>query len=233
MTIKESIELQNISKVYGANAQDSPALQNVSTTFRCGEFTAIVGKSGSGKSTLLNILSGIDRPTGGEVLHGELRLGEMSENALARWRGEHIGIVFQFFQLIPTLTVIENVLLPMDFCHIIPTGQRRDKAYGLLERMEVIQYADHLPNAISGGQQQRVAIARALANAPSFVVADEPTGNLDSANAERVMALFQEMASDGKAVIMVTHNQDIAADADRVLTISNGEIVRDTGAADR
>ncbi len=232
-----SIELRNISKIYGANsrrqAHENLAVKNVSASFRCGEFTAIVGKSGSGKSTLLNILSGIDRPTSGEVLHGENRLQDMSENKLARWRGENIGIVFQFFQLIPTLTVLENVLLPMDFCGIVPAAGRQKKARNLLERMGVIQYADNLPGILSGGEQQRVAVARSLANDPAFIIADEPTGNLDTQNAESVIGLFREMVSEGKSVIMVTHNNEAAAIADRILQISNGEIISDTKAANR
>jgi len=162
------------------------------------------------------------------VLHNETRLGDMSENELARWRGKNVGIVFQFYQLIPTLTVLENVLLPMDFCNIIPADRRHEKARSLLERMGVIQYSDSLPSTISGGEQQRVAIARSLANDPAFIIADEPTGNLDTRNAESIIGLFREVVSDGKGVIMVTHNNEIAASADRVLHISNGEIVSDT-----
>lgn len=226
------IELRNISKAYSENTRESPAVKNVTASFRRGEFTAIIGKSGSGKSTLLNILSGIDRPTDGEVLYGETRLRDMSENELARWRGENIGIVFQFFQLIPTLTVLENVLLPMDFCNIIPAARRREKANSLLERTGVTQYANNLPSTISGGEQQRVAIARSLANAPAFIIADEPTGNLDTGNAESIIGLFREMVSEGKGVIIVTHNNEIAADADRVLHISNGELVSDTRVVD-
>ena len=222
------IELRNVSKAYGENMRESLAVVNVTACFQCGEFIAIAGKSGSGKSTLLNILSGIDRPTNGEVLHNETRLGDMSENELARWRGKNVGIVFQFYQLIPTLTVLENVLLPMDFCNIIPADRRHEKARSLLERMGVIQYSDSLPSTISGGEQQRVAIARSLANDPAFIIADEPTGNLDTRNAESVIGLFREVVSDGKGVIMVTHNNEIAAGADRVLHISNGEIVSDT-----
>jgi len=228
----DCIELRNISKAYGENTRDTLAVKNVTVSFRRGEFTAIVGKSGSGKSTLLNILSGIDRPTDGEVLHGETRLRDMGENELARWRGENIGIVFQFFQLIPTLTVLENVLLPMDFCNIIPVRQRREKAHSLLERMGLMQYADSLPLTISGGEQQRAAIARSLANSPSFIVADEPTGNLDTGNAESIVRLFRELVSEGKGVIMVTHNNEIATVTDRILHISNGELASDTGAVD-
>jgi len=232
MAQTNSIELRNISKAYGENTRESLALKNVTASFRRGEFAAVVGKSGSGKSTLLNILSGIDRPTEGEVLCGETCLRDMGENELARWRGENIGIVFQFFQLIPTLTVLENVLLPMDFCNIIPAGHRREKAWNLLERMGVMQYAGNLPLTLSGGEQQRVAVARSLANDPAFMIADEPTGNLDTGNAEVIIRLFREMASQGKAVIMVTHNHEIAAGADRVLQISNGTLVRDTRAVE-
>ncbi|MCL1854994.1 MAG: ABC transporter ATP-binding protein [Clostridia bacterium] len=222
-----SIELRNISKAYGNHTRERLAVKNVTAAFQCGEFTVIAGKSGSGKSTLLNMLSGIDRPTEGEVLHGETRLGDISENELARWRGKNVGIVFQFFQLIPTLTVLENVLLPMDFCNITPAAQRRAKARNLLERMGVIQYADCLPSTISGGEQQRAAVARSLANDPPFIIADEPTGNLDTGNAESIVGLFREMAFEGKGVVMVTHNHEIAAVADRVLQLRNGELVSD------
>ena len=231
--MENSIELRSVSKVYGESIRETHAVTNVTASFRCGEFTAIVGKSGSGKSTLLNILSGIDRPTGGEVLHGKNRLQGMSENELVRWRGENIGIVFQFFQLIPTLTVMENVLLPMDFCNLIPSEGRRDRARGLLERMGVIQYADNLPGILSGGEQQRVAIARSLANNPAFIIADEPTGNLDTGNAESIVGLFRDMVSEGKAVIMVTHSNDAAAIADRTLRIRNGELVNGAEAVEK
>ncbi len=226
------IKLKHIRKTYGKNAGEPVALKEATLDFRSGEFTAIVGKSGSGKSTLLNMVSGIDRPTSGEIIHGENHLHEMSEAQLTAWRGKYAGIVFQFFQLIPTLTVLENVLLPMDFCGIVPEGQRRKRANELLERMGVAHYANNLPVLLSGGEQQRVAIARSLANDPAFIMADEPTGNLDTKNAENIIKFFREMASEGKAIIVVTHNKEIASDADHIISISDGIIVGDTKAVE-
>ena len=225
------IHLNRVSKIYGDSSNKTTALKEATLEFRRGEFTAIVGKSGSGKSTLLNMLSGIDRPTSGEVIHGENLLHQMSENELAKWRGKYAGMVFQFFQLIPALTVLENLLLPMDFCGIIPVRQRKQKAYSLLDKMDAARYVNSLPHSLSGGEQQRVAIARSLVNDPDFVFADEPTGNLDTKNAESIIKLLREMASDGKAIIMVTHNKEMADVTDRVVSINDGVIVGDIKAA--
>jgi ABC-type lipoprotein export system ATPase subunit len=189
-----------------------------------GEFVAIIGKSGSGKSTLINMLTGIDRPTTGEVLVGDTAVHTLSEGRLAVWRGKNVGIVFQFFQLLPTLTLLENVLLPMDFGHRFPTGERRERALDLLEQVGMAEQAGKLPSAVSGGQQQRVAIARALANDPPIVVADEPTGNLDSKTADDVFSLFERLVESGKTILMVTHDPRAAATADRVIFLSDGRV---------
>jgi putative ABC transport system ATP-binding protein len=222
-----TIQLNKVCKTYGASTNKTAALKEATIKFCCGEFTAITGKSGSGKSTLLNMVSGIDRPSSGEVIHGKNLLHSMDENDLAKWRGRNVGMVFQFFQLIPTLTVLANLLLPMDFCGIIPARQRRQKANYLLKRMDVSQYANRLPHFLSGGEQQRVAIARSLVNDPAFIFADEPTGNLDTKNAGSITKLLCEMAADGKAIIMVTHSKEIANIADRVVSINDGIIVGD------
>ena len=186
---------------------------------------AVVGKSGCGKSTLLNMITGIDRPTGGEITVAGLDLRRASENELARWRGRQVGLVFQFFQLIPTLTVAENVMLPMDFAGRGSPHERGARAAELLELVEMSDQADKLPLATSGGQQQRIAIARALANDPPVLVADEPTGNLDSATATQVIALFAQLAGAGRTVVMVTHDSDVAAYAGRVVHLADGLVV--------
>src|SRR5947209_9097140 len=174
------IKLQHVSKTYYTPAGDYPALRNVDLEIRAGEFVAIAGKSGSGKSTLLNMVGGIDSPSSGSVEVGGTAIHAMRENQLAAWRGRNAGFVFQFFQLLPTLTIAENVMLPMDFCRTFPVRERRQRALDLLERVGIAAHADKLPSALSGGEQQRAAIARALANDPAVILADEPTGNLDS-----------------------------------------------------
>jgi len=180
------IELRQVVKIYEGAAGTFYALKDIDLRVDPGEFVAVVGKSGSGKSTLINMITGIDRPTSGEVLVGDTAVHTLNEGQIAEWRGRHIGVVFQFFQLLPTLTVIENVMLPMDFCNVYPLGEREAQAMQLLDLVEMTSHAYKLPTAISGGQQQRVAIARALANDPSIIVADEPTGNLDSVTAESI-----------------------------------------------
>lgn len=221
------IILNHVSKIYKANSNQTIALKDVSISFKTGEFIAIVGKSGSGKSTLLNMISGIDRPTSGEILYEDHKLHTLSEAQLTTWRAKHIGIVFQFFQLIPTLTVLENILLPMDFCNIYPTDKRKARALDLLKKTGVAHYIDKLPTELSGGEQQRVAIARSLANDPPFIIADEPTGNLDSQTAQKIIELFKELTSSGKTIIMVTHSNELAACADRIITIHDGDILSD------
>ncbi len=223
------IELRSVLKNYETAAGDFTALRDVSLQIDRGEFVSVVGKSGSGKSTLINMVTGIDRPTAGEVLVGDTAVHTLSEGQMAVWRGKNIGVIFQFFQLLPTLTVLENVMLPMDFGNTYPLRERPERAMALLEEVEMVEQAHKLPAATSGGQQQRVAIARALANNPDIIVADEPTGNLDSHTAEAIFRLFTRLVDEGKTILMVTHDEDLAERANRQLTIADGEIVGDTG----
>lgn len=220
------IQLQSLHKTYVTPAGSFSALRGVDLTIEAGEFVAIVGKSGSGKSTLLNMVGGIDRPTAGSIRVGGKSIEGLGENDLALWRGRHVGLVFQFFQLLPTLTVVENVMLPMDFSGAFPPGERRARALALLDRVGVADQANKLPSALSGGQQQRVAIARALANEPPVILADEPTGNLDSATARDVLSLFRGMASAGTTVVIATHERDIASVVDRTVSIQDGVVAR-------
>ena len=185
----------------------------------------IIGRSGSGKSTLMNMITGIDRPTSGDVLVGDTAVHRLSENQMARWRGRNLGIVFQFFQLLPTLSVLENVTLPMDFCRTWPLRERRTHALALLEMVDMAEHAYKLPAALSGGQQQRVAIARSLANDPPLIIADEPTGNLDSRTADTVFGLFERLTAEGKTVVMVTHDLSLAQRIPRTVLIADGEMV--------
>ncbi|KAF4514243.1 UNVERIFIED_CONTAM: hypothetical protein B566_EDAN019528 [Ephemera danica] len=230
MDTNESITLANVTKLYTGSTKEKAALVDASVCFVRGEFVAIVGKSGSGKSTLLNMITGIDRPTQGDISFGSTPLQNLAEAKLTSWRGKYIGIVFQFFQLIPTLSVLENIMLPMDFLKIIPDKNRKERAMALLAKTGVSQYANKLPSFLSGGEQQRVAIARSLANDPMFIVADEPTGNLDSQTAQSVLDLFRSVVNDGKTVIMVTHSEDLADCADRKITLSDGRILSDSKA---
>ncbi len=219
------IDLRNIVKTYQSAAGSFTALKGVSLTVDAGEFLAVIGKSGSGKSTLINIITGIDRPTSGEVIVGGTPVHRLSEGQMSVWRGRHLGIIFQFFQLLPSLSVVENVMLPMDFCNMYRPSERRARAMMLLEQVEMAENANKLPSAISGGQQQRVAIARALANDPPILIADEPTGNLDSKTAEAVFTLFEGLVRAGKTIVMVTHDNDLARRATRSVIVSDGEIV--------
>jgi putative ABC transport system ATP-binding protein len=221
------IELNDVIKNYRTAAGDFMALDGVDLRVGRGEFVAVVGKSGSGKSTLINMITGIDRPTSGQVYVGSTAVHDLKEGQIAVWRGKTVGIIFQFFQLLPTLTVLENVMLPMDFCNVIPGRKRRGRALDLLAQVEMTDHANKLPTAVSGGQQQRVAIARALANDPPIVVADEPTGNLDSQTAESVFQLFQSLVDEGKTILMVTHDADLATRLSRTVTIADGSIVSD------
>lgn len=219
------IALHKVVKQYETAAGAYTALRGIDLRVGPGEFVAIVGKSGSGKSTLINMITGIDRPSSGEVWVAATNLTHLDEGRLAEWRGRNVGIIFQFFQLLPTLTVAENVMLPMDFCNIGAARERRQRAGALLERMELTSQADKLPAALSGGQQQRVAIARALANDPPLLVADEPTGNLDSRTAEAIFQLFEQLVTQGKTVVMVTHDNDLAGRAGRAVVVADGQIV--------
>ncbi len=224
---EQLIELRDVSKDYETAAGVFTALHAVDLNVDRGQFVAVVGKSGSGKSTLINMLTGIDRPTGGQVLVGDTAVQALKEGEIAVWRGKNVGIIFQFFQLLPTLTVLENVMLPMDFCNVIPNRDRRERAMHLLDQVEMTEHADKLPTAVSGGQQQRVAIARALANDPPIVVADEPTGNLDSNTADSVFALFEDLVADGKTILMVTHDSDLADRVMRKVTLADGVVISD------
>lgn len=222
------IRLEGVAKDYQTASRTFAALTAVDLTIARGEFVAIVGKSGSGKSTLLNMISGIDRPTAGEVTVADTTLTALTENQMAAWRGRSVGIVFQFFQLLPTLTIVENVMLPMELCRIFPRQTRREQALRLLQQVDMVDHAAKLPSAVSGGQQQRAAIARALANHPPIILADEPTGNLDSATAISILRLFTNLVNEGRTVVVVTHDPDIARHVSRVLHISDGAITSDT-----
>jgi putative ABC transport system ATP-binding protein len=219
------IDLRGVFKSYETGAGEVPVLKDVNLKVREGEFIGLVGPSGSGKSTLLNMITGIDRPSSGDVWVAGQRLNDMSENQLARFRGNNIGVIFQFFQLLPTLTVIENVMLPMDFCGVWKRRERRERALELLELVGVPEIADKLPSQASGGQQQRAAIARALANDPKLVVGDEPTGNLDTVSAGLVFALFEELVEQGKTLIMVTHDRELARLVPRMEEMRDGRLV--------
>jgi ABC-type lipoprotein export system ATPase subunit len=219
------IDMRQIVKTYQSTAGSFTALKSVDLQIDRGEFVAIIGKSGSGKSTLINMITGIDRPSSGEVLVGDTAVQTLSEGQMAVWRGRNVGVIFQFFQLLPTLTVVENVMLPMDFCNMYEPRERRARAMQLLEQVEMAEQADKLPSAVSGGQQQRVAIARALANDPPILVADEPTGNLDSKTAESVFRMFERLVAQGKTILMVTHDQDLAKRVTRTVIIADGEVI--------
>ncbi len=221
------INLRDVVKTYETGAGDVTVLTDVSLKVKEGELVGVVGPSGSGKSTLLNMITGIDRPTAGEVFVGEQAVHGLSENQLARWRGKNVGVIFQFFQLLPTLTVVENVMLPMDFCNMYPRRQRKQRAMDLLDQVNIADQADKLPSTLSGGQQQRAAIARALANDPPVVVADEPTGNLDRATANGVFGLFKQLVERGKTLMIVTHDRSLSDQMDRVLHLLDGQINRD------
>ena len=221
------IHLRDVVKTYQTGAGSLTVLENVSLTVERGEFVSVIGPSGSGKSTLLNMITGIDRPTSGEALVGGEALHTLSENKLARWRGRHVGVVFQFFQLLPTLTVLENVMLPMDFCGVYARRKRKPRAMALLEDVRIAAHAHKLPNALSGGEQQRAAVARALANDPPLVVADEPTGNLDTATATELFELFERLVKRGKTLVVVTHDRRLSTRSQRVLHLLDGQIHRD------
>jgi putative ABC transport system ATP-binding protein len=220
-----TIILKDIVKTFHQNNVSFEVLKGLSLTIQKGEFVSIVGKSGSGKSTLINMITGIDYPTSGDIEVLGTTIHNLSRTKMSKWRGTHIGIIFQFFQLIPTLTLIENVILPMDLCHMYSKKERRKRALELLELVGMIDFAYKYPSEVSGGQQQRAAIARALANDPPIIVADEPTGSLDGFTASKIIDLFEELANMGKTVIIVTHDESLAETAHRKITIHDGEIV--------
>jgi len=218
------IDIRDVTKDYLTDAGPFRALKSVSLQVDRGEFIAVVGRSGSGKSTLMNMITGIDRPTSGSLVIGGTNLPVLSESRVAQWRGRTVGVIFQFFQLLPTLTVVENVMLPMDFAGLWTAKERQERAMHLLELVELADQANKLPSSTSGGQQQRAAIARSLANDPPLIVADEPTGNLDSTTAEDVFTLFQTLVDEGRTIVMVTHDPDLAVRTRRTVHMVDGEI---------
>lgn len=219
------IELRNIVKTFKTPAGDFTALKGINLLFREGEFVGVTGKSGSGKSTLINMITGIDRPTSGEIRIGETFVHTMNESQMAMWRGRNLGIVFQFYQLLPMLSLLENVMLPMDFCNMYDPAERETRAAALLKRVGLEQDAHKMPAAVAGGQQQAAAIARAIANDPCYLIADEPTGNLDSRTAENIFEMFEELSSQGKTILMITHDPALANRTQRQVVMSDGEII--------
>ncbi|MGW8251414.1 MAG: ATP-binding cassette domain-containing protein, partial [Anaerolineales bacterium] len=219
------IEMRDIVKTFKTADTEFTALKGVTTCFDKGEFVSIVGKSGSGKSTLVNMLTGIDHPTSGSVRVGDTYIHKMSENEMSRWRGRNLGIVFQFFQLMPTLTLLENIMLPMALCGNCGPVQREKRSLELLDLVGLQGLADKLPAAVSGGQQQSAAIARALANDPPILIADEPTGNLDSRSADEVFEIFDGLIEQGKTILMVTHDSGLARRTHRTMLLSDGELI--------
>jgi putative ABC transport system ATP-binding protein len=220
------IDLGQVSKAYRTPAGDFYALQNIDLKINSGEFVAVSGKSGAGKSTLINMVTGIGRPTSGEIIVGGNAIHRMSEDQIAAWRGKEVGVIFQHFQLLPMLTCVQNVMLPMDFANLYGSPRkRRERALHLLDQVGIADHADKVPSAVSGGQRQRVAIARALANEPTFLAADEPTGNLDSKTAAGVFEIFEALVDEGKTILMVTHDRELASRTGRTVRLADGEIV--------
>ena len=219
------VDLRQVVKTYQSSAGRFTALKGIDLQVESGAFVSIIGKSGSGKSTLINVITGIDRPTSGEVIVDHIQVHALNEEKIAIWRGRSIGVIFQFFQLLPTLTAAENILLAMDYGGQVHRAERPERALYLLELVGMADHAHRLPNSLSGGQQQCVAIARALANDPVLLTADEPTGNLDSKSAEMVFHLFENLAQAGKTILMVTHDNDLAARAQRTIRLADGYIV--------
>lgn len=222
------ISLQGVSKTYNAGEVSFTALDDVNLTVGVGEFVGVVGPSGSGKSTLLNLIAAIDRPSVGHVVVGDVEVSDLNENDAARWRGRNLGVIFQFFQLLPTLSLADNVMLPMDFCGVHSRRERPAVARELLARVGLGDHADKLPSQVSGGQQQRAAIARALANDPPIIVGDEPTGNLDSASAASMMALFDTLVASGRTIVLVTHDRELAARTGRTVLVQDGALTEHT-----
>ncbi len=222
------MELNGVNKQFPSAHGSVPVLRNVDLTVSQGEYVAIVGKSGSGKSTLLNMITGIDHPSQGTVKIDSTDIHTLNESSLAKWRGENVGIVFQFFQLIPTLSIRENLLLAMDFVGSIPEKERNDRVEALLAQVGIPEHADKLPAALSGGEQQRAAIARALANDPPILVADEPTGNLDSKTTKAIQGLFGDLVRSGKTVIVVTHDDVSRSEYSRIISLGDGAVMSDS-----
>jgi len=219
------IEMRGINKIFKSGAGEFKALDDINLDFYRGEFVGIVGKSGSGKSTLANMITGIDHPSSGDIIIEDKVINKMDESRMSVWRGNNLGIVFQFFQLLPTLTLLENVILPMDFCNRFDLAEREPRAREMLALVGLQDFAEDLPAMTSGGQQQSAAIARALANDPPIMIADEPTGNLDTRTAESVFELFSALVEKGKTIIMVTHDPALAARTSRVVKLRDGKVV--------
>jgi putative ABC transport system ATP-binding protein len=226
------VKLQGVGKIYQTAAGDVPALSGVSAEFGRGEFVGIVGKSGAGKSTLINMITGVDRATSGRVEVGEVTVTDLAEDEMAVWRGRNVGVIYQSFELLPQLSLLENVLLPMDLAGCYRGHESVARAEALLAQVGLAEHMHKPPTRISGGQQQRVAIARALANDPPLILADEPTGNLDSATAREILGLFERLVLEGKTVIMVTHDGTLVGEFSRVLTIADGQLVSGLPATD-
>jgi putative ABC transport system ATP-binding protein len=224
---KPIIEVKDVVKSFPVGDREVTILKGISFEVKQGEFVSIVGPSGNGKSTLLNMITGIDRPSEGEVIVTGQEVHQMNENRLAAWRGENVGVIFQFFQMLPALSLLQNVVMPMDFANKYTPKERRERAMHLLETVGLADQAEKLPSMVSGGQQQRAAIARALANDPPLLVGDEPTGNLDSRLAGEVFDLFSQLVSRGKTMVMVTHDKELARRVPRVVEIMDGKITRD------
>jgi putative ABC transport system ATP-binding protein len=222
--IEDLIQIKQIVKAYETPAGEFRALNEVSITIKNNQFVCIIGKSGAGKTTLLNMITGVDSLTSGSVHINGVSIHDMTEDQMALWRGVNLGIIYQSFELMPMLTLIENVMLPMDFCQLYSPIKSRERARELLRMVELDEHMNKLPNAISGGQQQRVAIARALANDPAVIVADEPTGRLDSTTAETILDIFERLVKDGKTIVMVTHDASAAQRATNVMEIVDGQI---------
>jgi putative ABC transport system ATP-binding protein len=227
VNVQPIVEIKDVVKKFRVGNNDVTILKGVSFQVQPGEFLSIVGPSGNGKSTLLNMITGIDRPSSGEIVVTGQRIDRLSEDRLAAWRGEQVGIIFQFFQMLPALSLLSNVMLPMDLAGKYKPRERRERAAHLLNLVGLGDQMHKLPSAVSGGQQQRAAIARALANDPTLLVADEPTGNLDSRTAHDVFNLFNEVVAQGKTLLVVTHDKELARQVPRVVEISDGRITRD------
>lgn len=223
------ISLQGVTKTYTTGEVNFTALDDIDLSIQVGEFVGVVGPSGSGKSTLLNLIAAIDRPSHGRVVVGDTDVSDLDENEAARWRGTNLGVIFQFFQLLPTLSLADNVILPMDLCGVHARKARPQIARDLLDQVGLAPHADKLPSQVSGGQQQRAAIARALANDPPIIVGDEPTGNLDSASAASMMALFDTLVASGRTIVLVTHDQELAKRTGRRILVQDGVVTNQIG----
>ncbi len=226
------IRLEHVVKRFPVSDKEITVLHDITLEVHAGEFVSVVGPSGNGKSTLLNMITGIDRPSEGTVRVAHHPVHEMSEGQLATWRGQYVGVIFQFFQMLPGLSLLHNVMLPMDFVRKYPPKTRKERAMHLLDLVDLADQAHKLPGMVSGGQQQRAAIARALANDPPLIIADEPTGNLDTHTAEKVFSLFEAAITQGKTMLMVTHNHELAERTPRQVEIRDGHIVKDSLAAE-